>query len=181
MDRFFIGSMLAISAVAYYTAPYEIVTRLWIIPAALTGVLFPAMAAAPAGDLSRLYRKGIQALLALVLPIALSLALFARQGLGLWLGEDFAERSTLVAQILCLGTAVNCLAYMPFTLLQARGRADLTAKAHALEFPLYLLVLVPAIYYYGIEGAAFAWALRCAADAAALFFLARPLLRSAER
>ncbi len=42
LDRFLIGSILTISAVAYYTAPYEAVTRLWIISSSLTMTLFPA-------------------------------------------------------------------------------------------------------------------------------------------
>src|SRR4051812_10928069 len=46
LDRFAIGAMISVTAVAYYTAPYEAVTKLWLIPAALTGVLFPAFASA---------------------------------------------------------------------------------------------------------------------------------------
>ena len=42
LDRFVIGAAFAVSAVAYYTPPYEIVTRVWLIPAAITSVLFPA-------------------------------------------------------------------------------------------------------------------------------------------
>ncbi len=49
LDRFVIGAAIALPAVAYYSAPYEIVTRLWLIPAALAGVLFPAFAERLAG------------------------------------------------------------------------------------------------------------------------------------
>ncbi len=42
MDRFLIGAMISITAVAYYTTPYEMVTKLWLIPAAMVGVMFPA-------------------------------------------------------------------------------------------------------------------------------------------
>ena len=38
MDRFLIGAMVSMTAVAYYATPYEIVTKLWIIPGALMGV-----------------------------------------------------------------------------------------------------------------------------------------------
>ena len=34
------------SAVAYYVTPYEVVTKLWMIPGALAAVLFPAFAVA---------------------------------------------------------------------------------------------------------------------------------------
>ena len=42
LDRVLIGSLLTIAAVSFYTAPYEAVTRLWIIPFSLTMTLFPA-------------------------------------------------------------------------------------------------------------------------------------------
>lgn len=41
-DGFLIAGTLSIAAVAYYATPYEVATRLWILPGALVGVLFPA-------------------------------------------------------------------------------------------------------------------------------------------
>ena len=173
LDRFVIGATLAVSAVAYYTAPYEVVTRLWLIPSAITGVLFPAMAAATPERAATLYRSGLRSVLILVVPLTVLLAFSAFEWLDAWLGRDFAEKSARVAQVLCVGTAINCAAYLPFTLLQARGRADLTAKTHFAELPIYLVLLSILVSAWGIEGAAIAWALRCAADAAVLFFMAR--------
>ena len=45
LDRFLIGSIISISAVAYYATSYEIVHRMMIIPGAIVGVLFPALGA----------------------------------------------------------------------------------------------------------------------------------------
>ena len=42
MDRFLVGMLLPVTNVAYYAMPYEIVTKLQLIPTAVTGVLFPA-------------------------------------------------------------------------------------------------------------------------------------------
>jgi O-antigen/teichoic acid export membrane protein len=172
-DRFLIGAAVAMSAVAYYTAPYEVVTRLWLVPAAVTAVLFPAMSSAAPERLALLYRAGIKVVLGIVFPIALLLITFAAEGLELWLGERFAVEGARVAQLLCLGAAVNCAAYVPFTLLQARGHAALTAKTHLVELPLYIALLALAVAAWGIEGAAFAWCLRSIADASALFIIVR--------
>jgi O-antigen/teichoic acid export membrane protein len=173
LDRFVIASLLAVSAVAYYTAPYEVVSRLWLIPAAVTGVLFPVMAAAEPARLAELYRKGTAAVLAGVVPLALAAIALAPQWLGAWLGAEFAQKAALVAQFLCVGAAVNCLAYLPFTVLQARGRADVTAKVHLVELPIYLALLAVFVPKSGIEGAALAFAMRCGLDTLVLFFLAR--------
>lgn len=172
LDRFVIGAMLAVSAVAYYTAPYEVITRLWLVPAALAGVLFPAFAASDRALLLARYRMGIKAVLAAIFPLAVGGALFAAQWLEAWLGAEYANQGAWAAKLLCIGVLLNCLAYLPFTLLQARGRADLVAKTHLAELPAYLLLLAVAVPAYGIGGAALAWALRCAGDAATLFWLA---------
>jgi len=182
LDRFVIGALLAVSAVAYYTAPYEVVTRLSLLPAALTSVLFPAFAAAAPDRAAALSRMGVKAIAVVLFPILLGAVLFAPEWMRAWLGTVYAQRGARVAQLLCLGVMANSLAYLPFTLLQARGRADLPAKAHLVELPCYVALLALFVPTRGIEGAALAWTLRCAADAAVLFALAhRHLGRSAPR
>src|SRR6266850_6479155 len=53
LDRFLIGAMVSMAAVAYYATPYEIVTKLWLIPGALVGVMFPAFSTSFAQDRDR--------------------------------------------------------------------------------------------------------------------------------
>ena len=172
IGRFVIGALISMAAVAYYTAPYEVITRLWILPAALTGALFPALAVAGPGQVRSLYRKGILMLLGTAVPLALIAGLLAPQWLALWLGVDYAAKSVGTALWLAVGVAINCIAQVPFTLLQARGRADLPGKLHLAELPPYLIVLFALIAVYGIEGAAIAWCARCTIDAIILFVLA---------
>ena len=170
-DRFVIGALISVAAVGYYAAPYEVLTRLWILPAALTGALFPALAAASAGGARTLQRKGTLVILGTAVPIALAAGLAAPVWMGAWLGQDFATRGVVVAQWLAAGVAINCLAHVPFSLLQARGRPDLTGVLHLAELPLYIVLLWLLTRSRGIEGAAIAWTLRCTADALLLFVL----------
>src|SRR5476649_1254437 len=44
IDRFFIGALLSVTALAYYTTPLDMVGRLSVVPGALAAVLFPAFA-----------------------------------------------------------------------------------------------------------------------------------------
>lgn len=60
---------------------------------------------------------------------------------------------------------------MPFSLLQAVGRPDLTAKAHLSELPLQLIAVMLLVRSWGITGAAAAWTLRVTFDAVVLFVL----------
>jgi O-antigen/teichoic acid export membrane protein len=181
LDRFVIGALISVSAVAYYTVPYEVVTKLWIIPGALTGVLFPAFAAAWVRDDRRaaeLLRKGVKYTFLILFPVVLAIVTLGREGLGLWLGIEYAENSTRVLQWLAAGVFINCFAQIPFALIQAAGRPDMTAKFHLLELPFYLVALWLLIGSFGIEGAAMAWTMRCAVDAILLFASVRRFFRS---
>jgi O-antigen/teichoic acid export membrane protein len=178
-DRFVLGATVGLSAVAYYSAPYEVITRLWLIPTALTAVIFPALSAQlvaePARALS-IYRWSIKFVFLSIYPCTLVLAFLAPDWLGVWLGAEYANQSAGVATLLALGVLVNCLANVPFTLLQSAGRADLTAKLHVAELPAYFALLLWLAGSMGIGGAALAWSLRCAVDAFVLFLLARRYL-----
>lgn len=173
LDRFLIGSLLSMSAVAYYTAPYEVVTRLWILPSSLVMTLFPVFSAL--GQTSKeaiagLYSRSIKYLFLIMGPLVLFLIVFAEEILRLWLGTEFAEKSTIVFQILAIGVLVNSLAYIPYGLLQGLGRPDITAKFHFLELLLYLPLAWFLVKDMGIVGGALSWTIRVALDAFLLFF-----------
>lgn len=171
-DRFLIGSLVSVAATAYYAAPYDVVTRLWIVPGALCAVLFPAFAASARSDPSRvvrLYVGGLKYTFVSLFPPIFLVVVFAPDLLTLWIGAEFARESASVLQILAIGVLVNSLAQIAFALVQGLGRADITAKFHLLEAPFYLALLWWAISTYGIEGAAVSWTIRVTVDAALLF------------
>ncbi|WP_369018027.1 flippase [Thermatribacter velox] len=173
LDRFMISSILSVSALAYYAAPYEAVTRLWIIPTSLTMALFPAFSTL-SGSESRenlviLFARSIKYILLVLGPIVLVITLFAKEILHIWLGSDFAMESTVVLQVLALGVLLNSFAHVPFALLQGVGRPDLPAKFHLFELPIYIGSVWFLISKWGITGAAIAWALRIALDTCLLF------------
>lgn len=175
LDRFVIATFASIAAVAYYTVPYEVVTKLLLLPAALTGVLFPVFAATHIVDRPRMllvYRRACFAVAGSMVLLAVASALLAEFWLEAWLGPVYAAQGTRVAQYVSIGVFFNSIAYLPYTLLQAAGRADVTAKIHLAELPLYALALVLAVPVWGIEGAAMVWAARCAIDALIMFRVA---------
>ena len=107
MDRFIIGALLSVAAVAYYATPFDVVSRLGTVAGALAGVLFPAMASTLVTDRQRaasLYLTGIRHLLLILSVPVLLIVLFAREGLDLWLGAEFARQSEHVVQWLAMGT-----------------------------------------------------------------------------
>jgi O-antigen/teichoic acid export membrane protein len=173
LDRFLIGSILTTHEVAYYSAPYETVTRLWIIPTSLTMSLFPAFSFLDGiKDRQKLYTfftRSIKYVFLTLGPITLTTVFFAKEVLYVWLGDNFAKQSTGVLQILILGVLVNSIAYIPYTLFQGIGKPDLPAKFHLIELPIYIVISWLLINEFGIIGAATAWTLRVILDTILLF------------
>lgn len=179
LDRFVIASLVSVAAVAYYATPFDMITKLWLIPAALLGVMFPAFTMTFVRDRSRtamLYERSVKFLLLSLFPIIVSVIVLAGDGLRLWVGSDFAAHSTRVLQWLAAGVFINCLAQVPFALIQGVGRPDLSAKLHLLELPGYLVALWYLSRHYGINGAAIAWTGRVFIDALILFVLSKQFL-----
>ncbi len=179
LDRFFIGAIVSISAVTYYTTPYEVVTKLWLIPGALVGVLFPAFAASFAvdrDDTARLFNKGVKYVFLLLFPVIFLIVAFSNEGLSLWLGTDFAGKSSSVLQWLATGVLINSLSQIPYSLLQSVGRPDITGKLHLVELPFYILTVLLLGYWYGIEGIAIAWVARVVFDSSLLFYFSAGVL-----
>jgi O-antigen/teichoic acid export membrane protein len=175
LDRFLIGALLAMTAVAYYVTPYEMVIKLLVIPQALLGVLFPAIAASYLRDRSlaaSLFERGTRVVALTVFPIVLAIVVFAHEGLGLWLGGAFATHSAPVLQWLAIGVFVVCLGQTSFFVLQGVGRPDVTAKLHLVELPMYAFALWWLAHRFGLVGVAFAWTARAAFDSCALLVLA---------
>ncbi len=173
LDRFFIGSMISVAAVGYYTAPYEAINRATVLPGSLTATIFPAFSSLDASGfqqrLDELCVRSLKSLLLALGPILLLVIFFAREILNVWLGPEFAANGTLVLQLLAVGVLVNALAFVPLGLLHGLGRPDLSAKIHLLELPLYIAMLTYLLRHMGIAGAALAWTVRVSVDAVLLY------------
>lgn len=178
-DRFLIGGLISLTAVAFYTAPFDMLTRLWLIPAALVGVLFPAFASTFKHDqekASLLLVRGMKYILLAVFPFVLVTVTLGPQILRIWLGDAFEHNSAAALRWLAVGIFLNCLAQVPFTLIQSAGRPEVTAKLIALEFPIYWLIVWSMTVHFGIIGTAMAWTGRAAWELLFVMFYAIRLL-----
>ena len=184
LDRFVIGSVLSVAAVAYYAVPLDVVQYAGVLPGAIAMVLFPAFATsfvADRGRTSGLFAAGMKAHLALMFPCSLAIMAFGRDGLRLWLGAEFARQGAPVLRWVAFGLLVSALARVAFWLVQGVGRPDLPALFHAAELVVYVPLLWWATRSFGIVGAAAAWTARVVLDAVLLFGASQkfvPLSRS---
>jgi O-antigen/teichoic acid export membrane protein len=180
LDRFLIGAIVSVTALTYYTAPYEVASRLLIFPGALSTTLFPAFSALSAvsrRDLIRLYVRSLKYILLILGPAAFLGVVFARDILRVWLGAGFAAKSSTVFSVLSVGMVLNALSQMPANLLDSVGRPDLRTKV----FLSYVLVYGGLAWFlisgFGIVGAALAWGARGALECLLFFVVSARLLR----
>ena len=180
-DRFVISNLLGAVVISFYTVPFEIVSRILVFPAALTNVLFPRfshLSMCSKIELSRIYRKSYLAVASSMLLICLPIIIFSKFGLQIWLGNEFSEKSWLVASILSIGIFFNGIAMVPFAFVQSQGSSKITAFFHLLELVIYFPVLIVCTKKFNIEGAAFAWTFRVFIDLIVLTFYARKIIKS---
>ena len=174
-DRFIIGALIGLTAVAFYATPLDLVMRMWILPVAVAQTLLPAIASsfrtAP-GRTALLMRRGALIVAGLVLPACLVLVALAEWLLWLWLGTAFAEGGGMVLRILGVGIFFSCLAFVPGVLLDAIGRPEVTATFSLVQAAVFLPLGALLLVLIGIEGAAIAWTARAATDCAGRFLLA---------
>lgn len=172
IDRFLLGFLVSANAVTYYVTPQELVTKLSIIPGSLTAVLFPIFSAKKTihdGQMWLLLKLAVNCLFLVLLPLTVSIALFANELLTLWINKDFADQSAIYMQIFAVGVLINSLSQIAFTLIQSYGKSRVTAIVHLVELPLFVITVCMLTLFYGGFGALIAWFLRIALDAVLMF------------
>lgn len=174
-DRFLIGLLVSSAAVAYYTTPQEMVTKIWIIPGAITTVIFPLFAALSISDELKkkaLFINSIGVVYTITLPICAFVYFFSYELLSLWLNYSFANKSYILLMVFSFGILINCLAHIPYTYLQSVGRANSTALIHIIEFPFYIVSLWFSAKYFAELGVAIAWLFRIMVDTMLMYVMA---------
>lgn len=177
-DRIIIPMFLSIGALAYYTAPYEIVSRVAIIPFGMVVALVPRLSAAQTFEagMERMFQRPLFILLLILTPLVSILTFFPGEILSIWLGVDFANHSGDVVPILGLAFFFNSLAFLGLAPLLGLGRPDLKAK---LDWILVILaiglawMLVP---QWGSIGAAVAKVIIFFVDVIVLFIFVKRLM-----
>lgn len=173
-DRFFISSVVGAQSVAFYTAPAEAVSRLLMIPMAVSRVIFPKLSAQHS-DAAEQTALASKLLLAFSLCIACFVIIFAKYLLLLWVGDAYQGEAVTVLRILIIGLIFNSLAQIPNAKLQAAGHSKVTALTHLSEVIPYITILYILVLNFSLVGAAIAWSCRVFVDYLALSYLAKKL------
>lgn len=171
LDRVLIGAVLGASAISFYVVPYNLITAVQLIPGSLLRVLFPRLSVAAPAEADAASAEAALGLAAVLAPLITCGILLANAFFHLWLGAAFARQAFGVPQILLAGAWINCLAWVPVTLLQAQGRPGVVARLHVIELAPFIGLVWLGVRYGGLEGAAIAASVRVCLDGLLLFWV----------
>lgn len=161
-DKVILAKMMPLEAFGYYVLAYNVASSLTLLAAPMFSALFPKFsqlfAEKKESELSTLYHKGCQFLSILTFSLALTLAFFSREVLQVWIRDAATVgRTHLLLSVIVVGTALNALMVMPYTIQMAFGWTRLILFQNTTA----LLLLVPAMFLmigkYGAVGAAVVW------------------------
>lgn len=175
LDRLVIGSILSVAIVSYYATPVDMIMKLQVFTAALMSVVFPAFTASRETNgerVNEIFFKSVLLVGFVMFATTILAMVYGHIALGYWLGQDFADKSSYVLYWAAIGLFVNAFSFIPFALLQAIGRADITAKLNLIEVPFYFAFLYWALLGWGITGAALVGAARLLVNSILLFVFA---------
>lgn len=181
LDRFIIGALLSTAMVGYYTAPFDIMERLWILPTSLVLTLFPTFSMLSGSknflQSQRIFLQSLKYLFIIAPPIVLVLYSFSPKLITLWLGADFAGKSLLTFQILLGGALIGLFAPIAGSILQGYDHPDIIAKVYMITLPINTLMVWILVKNIGLPGAAVSLTIRTFIETIVLVLVALPLIR----
>lgn len=172
LDKAVIALVLGSAAITYYSVPFDVITRFLILPAMITGVLFPLLSKLKGqkDEIDRLTLQALEMMGYVIAPFFLVAIVLAKPLMNFWLGEISLFMYFLL-QIFAVGKFAESLNFVLLAQIQALGRPDLTAKRHMLELPFYVCGIYIASVNFGLIGVAIFWSSWAIVDLLILFYL----------
>jgi O-antigen/teichoic acid export membrane protein len=175
IDRFAIAALVGARSVAYYSVPYDLVTRVTVLSASISSAVFPRVAAANDKEGRELAFRAGKVLLAFMTPIAVAGIVLLHPFLVFWIGTDFAAASAGVGEVLLVGIWMNAIAVPQHSRFLAAENPKRLAINYLIELAAYVLALWIAVREWGVIGAACAYTLRTTLDMLLVLHLNRTM------
>jgi O-antigen/teichoic acid export membrane protein len=178
VDRFAIGAVLGARSVSTYTVPYQLASRIQILPSSLTTAMFPRLSSAAPEEQGILAEKAMRTLSSLLFTPFIGAIFIIEPFLHIWVGRNLDPQAAAIGRIMLLGMWANAFALISFTRIEASGRPDLIVKIMLIEIPPYFTLLYFGMTTLGLMGAACAATARFVIDFVLMTWVADGRIRS---
>jgi O-antigen/teichoic acid export membrane protein len=179
-DRLMLGALATVSAVTYYAVPSSMASYLLAATTSLASIVIPAtgdlIARGESLRVDRLYRRSTRLCVLFVGSAGIPAVFFADPLLTVWLGHQFAARSTAILQILVVTFILFSLTVIPYNMLVAGGFPRIVGVLNLVIAVLNVILIFVLIPPYGAKGAAIAYLLSIAVFPLFIWFAERRVL-----
>ncbi|MFV7639066.1 MULTISPECIES: oligosaccharide flippase family protein [Shewanella] len=176
-DKFIIGSALGLSALAYYVASYDLISRSSIIYGSITSAFFPAFSFWYNSGEYKLLNTSLKYLfdiMYLLMGVSLGLvSLFSSEILFYWIDYDFSLGSSYILQVLCFGIFFSSLSIINMRLLAAIGYEKKIAIFYLIQSTIYVLTSYLLVESVGALGIAWLFSGRCLFECVILHYFVK--------
>ena len=162
LDKVVLSRVLTLEMLGYYGIAMQLAGMLAALTGPILSAVFPSYTQLASQEnvteLTLLYHKSCRLLAGLIIPIALTLCLFAPQLLLFYMRDPVrvGHIHTLLS-ILVIGTALNSLMTLPLGLQLAYGWTNLANYKNIVAVVLFVPSLIWMTTRYGAAGAAIMW------------------------
>lgn len=161
-DKLLLSGLLPLNEFGYYALAATVAGGLYTLVSPITQALYPRWVALAAAEIKKpfaeLFHLGAQIVSALVLPAAFVLSVFSDLVVYVWSGNAaLAEHISPTLSLLVVGTAANCLMWVPYQCQLAHGWTRLALTMNVVSVGLLIPALLWIAPRYGSTGAASVW------------------------
>ncbi len=161
-DKIILSKLLTLRVFGYYMLAVSIGNALSYLVQPVSAALFPKLSQLSLDEdksnLSSLYHNGSQLASIIVFPAAMTLALFPREILTLWVRDsEIVLNSFSLVSLIVIGTAMNSLMVLPYTLQLAHGWTKLVYSQNVISIILLVPLMIFTVKSYGVIGAPIVW------------------------
>ena len=157
-DKLIIGSLVGVTALAYFTVASTLANRILSLTYRLSGVFFPAASALAArGELerlARLYLKASRYVVFINASVLVLVAVFAYQILYYWMDPQFARAGQVVLAVMALSQFIDSLTSLPSLVNDGMGHPRFSGMFALARALVGLVVVYVGVAGWGIDGAA---------------------------
>jgi len=161
-DKIILSKLLPLRVFGYYMLAATVGNALAYLVQPISAALFPKLTQLVFDkeqiNLSSLYHNGCKLASLIVLPAAMTLALFSREILTLWIRDaEIVQHSFFLVSLMVIGTAINSLMVLPYTLQLAYGWTKLVFSQNVISTILLVPLMIIMVNNYGAVGAPIVW------------------------
>jgi O-antigen/teichoic acid export membrane protein len=162
IDKIILSKLLTLQVFGYYILAVNVGNALSYLVQPVSAALFPKLSQLVLDEdktkLSSLYHNGCQLVSIILLPAAMTLALFSTEILTLWIRDpEIVRNAYFLMSLIIVGTAINSLMVLPYTLQLAYGWTKLVFSQNVISTILLVPLMIFMVKSYGAVGAPIVW------------------------